>query len=588
MERRLQITTLVLWLVFTPVFALWPLPKVFEHGSSTLWLSANVRFVYKKTDPPYQLQNWLWNQFTLLSGFDATDNERNVLPEEILEPAFERMKHNTINQSYVPRKFYSRDSEFEPMATGSRLFIEQIVISEGPSTNLENTRFINKRETYSLRIFENGSTVIEITSPEAGLRALETLSQLFFTHSKYKSEAYTPYAPVHIVDGPAFEHRGLNLDISRNSISPKDVIRTIEALGANKLNRLHLHATDAQSWPLEIPALPDLSLKGAYDLSQIWTTKDLARVQHHGLAHGVEVFLEIDLPGHSNSIGHAYPQLITAGNAKSWSDFALEPPSGQLKLNSSDVSSFIAVLLNDILPRSSEFSSHFHVGGDELNTNAYLIDPTVNSSSSEVLQPLIQSFFDHLFSITASHSLTPIIWEDMLLDWNISLPQDIIVQTWRPSTSLDSVLAKGYKMLFGSRTHWYLDCGYGNFLDPDPQNPKSPVSPPYLDSCSPYKNWRQIYSYDPLANISPEQRHLVVGGEVHLWSELADSISLDGLLWPRVAAAAELLWSGPGNILDEATTRRLADMRERLVARGIGAGMVQMEWCLRNEGGCKI
>lgn len=537
---------------------------------------------------PYDMSSHKLTQILRLSGFDATDNERKFLSEEVLESAFERMKHNTINQSYVPRKFHSRNSEFEPMASGSRRFIEHVVISEGPSIDLGNTRFISKRETYSLSIFENGSTVIEIASPEAGLRALETFSQLFFTHSEHKFEAYTPYAPVHIVDGPVFEHRGLNLDISRNSIFPDDVIRTIEAMAANKLNRLHLHATDAQSWPLEIPALPDLSLKGAYDLSQIWTTQDLARVQRHGLTHGVEVFLEIDLPGHSNSIGNGYPHLITAGNEKSWSDFALEPPSGQLKLNSSDVSSFIATLLNDILPRSSEFSSYFHVGGDELNTNAYLIDPTVNSSSSEVLQPLIQSFFNHLFSITASHSLTPIIWEDMLLDWNTSLPQDVIVQTWRPSTSLDSVLARGYKVLFGSRTHWYLDCGHGNFLDPDPQNPRSPVSPPYLDSCSPYKNWRQIYSYDPLATISPEQRHLVVGGEIHLWSELADSISLDGLLWPRVAAAAELLWSGPGKMLEEATTRRLADMRERLVARGVGAGMVQMEWCLRNEGGCKL
>ena len=57
------------------------------------------------------------------------------------------------------------------------------------------------------------------------------------------------------------------------------------------------------------------------------------------------------------------------------------------------------------------------------------------------------------------------------------------------------------------------------------------------------------------------------------------------MLWPRAAAAAEVLWRGKGDV-GEATTRRLAEMRERLVARGVLAGMVQMEWGLRNQSGC--
>jgi len=36
----------------------------------------------------------------------------------------------------------------------------------------------------------------------------------------------------------------------------------------------------------------------------------------------------------------------------------------------------------------------------------------------------------------------------------------------------------------------------------------------------------------------------------------------------------------------EETTRALAEMRERLVLRGIRAGMVQMEYGLRNKGTC--
>ena len=73
-----------------------------------------------------------------------------------------------------------------------------------------------------------------------------------------------------------------------------------------------------------------------------------------------------------------------------------------------------------------------------------------------------------------------------------------------------------------------------------------------------------------------------------MWGELTDSITLDGTLWPRVAAAAEVMWSGATRMPDESTTRRLAEFRERLVTKGVRAGMVQMEWCLRNQGKCTL
>lgn len=49
--------------------------------------------------------------------------------------------------------------------------------------------------------------------------------------------------------------------------------------------------------------------------------------------------------------------------------------------------------------------------------------------------------------------------------------------------------------------------------------------------------------------------------------------------------AAEVLWRGAREAVSEDVTRRLAEMREILVGRGFGAGVVQMEWCLSNPGG---
>ena len=73
-----------------------------------------------------------------------------------------------------------------------------------------------------------------------------------------------------------------------------------------------------------------------------------------------------------------------------------------------------------------------------------------------------------------------------------------------------------------------------------------------------------------------------------VWSETIDPVNLDSLLWPRGAAAAEALWSGrqdasgKNRSLLEAAPR-LAAMRERMVARGIGASPVQMVFCTQGN-----
>ena len=139
------------------------------------------------------------------------------------------------------------------------------------------------------------------------------------------------------------------------------------------------------------------------------------------------------------------------------------------------------------------------MGGDELNTRLYSLDPTIRSSSSTVLRPLMQDFVNLVSSIVLSHDVQPIVWEEMLLEWNLTLPESVTVQTWRSNSALNALLSEGHRALFGSNDHWYLDCGLGWFLDPslhnpDLSDPDRRVRPPYLDSCSPYKNWRHTYS----------------------------------------------------------------------------------------------
>ena len=296
------------------------------------------------------------------------------------------------------------------------------------------------------------------------LHALETFTQLFYQHSN-NAGVYTPYAPVAITDSPKFAHRGLNLDVARNFYNPSDVMRTIDALSWNKFNRLHLHLTDAQSWPVDIPALPELSAQGAYMRGLSYSPSTLAEIQQYGSDRGVEVIIEIDMPGHTSSIGLSHPELITAFNIQpDWSTYSAEPPSGQLKLNNSAVYAFLDKLWADFLPRVYPYSSYFHTGGDEVNVNAYLLDENVRSNESAVLQPLLQMFIDYNHAKVRAAGLTPIVWEEQLLQWNLTLGSDVVVQTWQSSEAVAETVAKGHKALVGSYEYWV--CGNRGLLYP--------------------------------------------------------------------------------------------------------------------------
>jgi hexosaminidase len=198
-------------------------------------------------------------------------------------------------------------------------------------------------ESYQLQITLDGQVNIIANTSIGIVRGLTTFTQLFYQH--YDRHAYTPYAPVQIVDQPAFQHRGLNLDLARAYFPPKDIKKTIDAVAYNKMNRLHLHITDSQSWPLVIPSMPELSDKGAYRSNLVYSQTAIKELQEYGALQGVEVYIEIDMPGHTSSIWYSHPELIASFNIQhDWNTYAAEPPSGTLRLNDTNVYTFVANL----------------------------------------------------------------------------------------------------------------------------------------------------------------------------------------------------------------------------------------------------
>ena len=104
-------------------------------------------------------------------------------PHDVLEVAFQRFKSKVFSEHFVPCKFYPRSICFEPSVDGTRTFITKITTEEISFVSLGNGQHTVSRESYFINVLQDGTTLLQILSPEGGIHAFDTLVQLFYAHS---------------------------------------------------------------------------------------------------------------------------------------------------------------------------------------------------------------------------------------------------------------------------------------------------------------------------------------------------------------------------------------------------------------------
>jgi hexosaminidase len=140
--------------------------------------------------------------------------------------------------------------------------------------------------------------------------------------------AYAPFAPYEIVDKPHFGWRSILLDTSRHYYPLEKLMGMLDTMAKVKLNVFHWHITDSQAWPLELSSLPELAENGAYQKGRTYSEADVKKLIAYAAARGIDVVIEIDTPGHTDSIYHSHPDLIACHEARPWATNANEPPAG--------------------------------------------------------------------------------------------------------------------------------------------------------------------------------------------------------------------------------------------------------------------
>ncbi|KAF3482883.1 beta-hexosaminidase [Arthroderma uncinatum] len=468
-------------------------------------------------------------------------------------------------------------------------------------------------ESYTLEI-KDGSSSIDITAKTVwgALHAFTTLQQIVIADEQ--SGRLSVEHPVMIKDQPLYPIRGIMVDSARNFISVDKIKEQLDAMSLSKMNVLHWHLTDTQSWPIEIKKYPQMT-KDAYSRRMTYTHGDVKDVIGYARARGIRVIPETDTPGHSSSGWKQIdPDLVSCANSW-WSNddwpkhTGVEPNPGQLDPAYDKTYEVIENIYGEL---SDLFEDEmYHIGGDELQPNCYNFSSHVTKwlaeDASRTFNDLLQSYVDRLFpALKKRNDRRLIAWEDIFTSEQMhakKVPKDTIMQSWNKGLeNLKLLTSNGFDVIVSSADFFYLDCGNGGWVTNDPrynimENPDSKTPNfNYLGDggswCAPYKTWQRIYDYDFTDGLNDEEKKHILGGISPLWSEQVDDVIISSKFWPRAAALAELFWSGnkddKGQKRTTQMSNRILNFREYLVANGVGAAPLQPRYCLQHPHHCDL
>ncbi|XP_055382720.1 chitooligosaccharidolytic beta-N-acetylglucosaminidase-like [Condylostylus longicornis] len=448
----------------------------------------------------------------------------------------------------------------------------------------------NTDESYSLNItIGNNEVFAEINAKTyfGARHGLETLSQLI-VYDNIRNEIQI-VAEAEINDKPAYQHRGLMLDTSRNYFSIDSIKKTIDGMAMTKLNTFHWHIIDSQSFPLVIKSRPDFYRYGAYSSHQIYTPENIKDIIEFARIRGIRVIPEFDAPAHVGE-GWQKTNMTVCFGIQPWDKYCVEPPCGQLNPTVDKLYDVLQDIYHEML-YLFENPDVFHMGGDEVSNACW--------NSSEQIQLWMQqrhwelnnegflklwAYFQNnaleRLDKVSNNKLPIIVWTSGLTEKeNVEKYLDktrYIIQAWTSGNDsrVKNLLQLGYRLILSNYDALYFDCGGAAWVN-DGNN-----------WCSPYIGWQKVYENRP-KKIAGEYLNQILGCEATVWSEQVDDTTIDARFWPRASALAERLWSDPDESWKKAESRFLLN-RKRLVENGIKAETVQPEWCLLNEDECPI
>mmetsp|Transcript_28464 Transcript_28464/g.91129 ORF Transcript_28464/g.91129 Transcript_28464/m.91129 type:complete len:529 (-) Transcript_28464:48-1634(-) len=391
-------------------------------------------------------------------------------------------------------------------------------------------------EMYAMQIDIAGSDIHVAVSSQnfvGALRALETLSQL--TWFDFDARAYRMDGlPMKFQDSPRFRHRGVLVDTARHFLPLTEIYKLLDSFSYAKLNVMHWHMVDSQSFPVMFPRHPEMGSKGSYSPNERYDAEDLKAVVQYARDRGIRVMAELDTPGHAKSWCAGQPGICPR---------AIECPE-PLDVSKEETFEVLGDLLDDVVDIFPD--TFFHIGGDEVNYQCWNESVHITAWREErgmTLEDAYLYFVKRVQKLATDRGRTIVGWDEIWGNFGTELPKGTIIQNWRGINMTDIAEAE-YSILYSNNGYYYLD--------------------------HEWMFWTDAYTADPTEGVADQS--LVIGGEGALWSERIDTSDLMATAWPRLGAIAERMWSDDAKTKDiDDAAARLAQFRCLLNRRGIEA-----------------
>ena len=532
--------------------------------------------------PRFCMSSYLYSMRYFLSTvlflllFSVTDAQQldNIVPKPVKTETFSTAAVTLKSPSII-----EFDTRFKDQAN----YLQQQLMKQcGLQTNLQatgsgknkasivlqyNTTAISKEEMYELTI-QQQQVIIKARSVRGVINGMQTLFQLLPLQKT--TEISLPSG--RITDYPRFAYRGMHLDVVRHMFSLDYIKKYIDYLSFHKFNTFHWHLTDDQGWRIEILSYPKLNSVGSWRDSTLighfndsparyekkryggyYTRVEVKEIIAYAAVRGITIIPEIDIPGHSRATITAYPEFSTDptnkwGVAATWGMY--NRVNNVLAPNPATFT-FLRTIFHEIADLFP--SQYIHVGGDECSkmwwkqsasTQQFIKD---NKLKDEVA---LQTYFIEQVSKYLKEKNKKVIgWHEIMEG---KLDTSTIVMNWANDAKAIEAAGKGFNVIMTPGKPFYFD----HFQSKDPKDSLAIHG---------YNPLQAVYNYD-LVPASIKQKglaHKILGGQANVWTEYMEwSTKVDYMIFPRITAVSESLWSQPSQ-------KNYSDFVRRLKATAI-------------------
>ena len=416
-------------------------------------------------------------------------------------------------------------------------------------------------EGYLLNIGAEGVDIKATTA--AGLYyGLQTLRQM--------CDEREAIAACQICDAPRFEYRGILIDVSRHYRSVEFLKRQIDAMAELKMNRLHLHLTDAAGWRIEVESYPRLCNYAAWRTPATWkgwwygdrafveqgsegayggylTKAEARELVAYAADRYMTIIPEIEMPGHSDEVIAAYPELGCTQRPER---------QGDLCIGKEATFEMMQAILDEIIEIFP--SEYIHIGGDEASKSSWReCEDCKRRMQEEGLESVdeLQSYMIHRIEKYLNARGRQIIGWDEILEGGLA--PNATVMSWRGEEGGLAAAAAGHNVVMSPHAYCYIDA---------PQD----APPTQPEAIGGYLPLEKVYSYDPAPQSMAESvSKYILGVQGNLWAEFIPADEhYEMMLWPRAIAIAEIGWSELKERDYSEFRSRAVDIVERMARRG--------------------